>query len=302
MKNFFALGLILSLAISLSINAGVMSAGVYKQEYKALKEGSYKFIFDKYVNGSLKDIQRDIHNYGELSYGERWHRTLFLAIGGLVITSETMPKLYGYVDTMCKEQKIKTPTIFILPREGFFNAMAQKLLGETTGGIIIGQDLVLESSDEELEAIVAHEIGHIKHDHVRKNVLTAVSLGLVSYAGFYMLGKKYGLVKDQFYYSELTEQEAIRNVISFLAAVTGGILSKLVIGKRFEREADEFAYKTMGKGKGLAQFFENLQQKDKQRDIDFDDTYALLQDKKSNIDFFGSANLNLRYHWAKMWH
>ena len=46
------------------------------------------------------------------------------------------------------------PTVFITRKENFFNACAAKVL-TSSGGIVIGQDLIVESSEKELEAIVA---------------------------------------------------------------------------------------------------------------------------------------------------
>jgi len=279
--NKFFLVIIFSLVMAFP-----MQAGVYKQEFEALKERK-PIVFsdrDPFVNSSLVKIQKDIENYKELRFIQRLARFPMFAMDGYVVTAESMPKLYSYVETMCANQGIKMPTIFVSTKKGFFNAAAAKFF-MSSGGIIVGHDLILDSSDQELEAIVAHEIGHIKHNHVNKILLVKVSATCVLLGLFTKFLKK-----------NLT-------VVHHLAlAQLSSLLTSLIIGKKFEKEADKFACHEMCKEEGLIEFFENLLKKEAQQDKDFDDTYILLKESKSSIEFSDYLGLHFNYYFAKSGH
>src|SRR5204863_3535554 len=65
-------------------------------------------------------------------------------------------------------------------------------------------------------------------------------------------------------------------------AITNGlfIINRLIENKKFEKEADEFACKVVGKSEGLIQFFEYLLAKEKAREDEFITIYNVLQSNK----------------------
>ena len=154
-----------------------------------------------------------------------------------MVTRDTMPKMYNYIAQLCQKEGIETPVVFISKDTGIFNAFAFKVF-VTTGGILIGQDLLKECSDDAIEAIIAHEIGHVYHNHANKHL----ALRLVATVGV---------------------GAATKNPVA--AVIGGGLLSSVIIGKSHEKQADQFAYKT-GKSQGLIEFFENLKKKEQKED------------------------------------
>lgn len=249
---------------------------IYQQELKALKQSAtYKIIFDEEdLPLGLHGIQRDIKNYKELSFFQRLVRSAFLNLDVIVVTPTAMPKLYSHIDRICTENAIATPTIFITTWNGFFNAAAQKLF-ISSGGIIIGQKLLDEISDRELEAVIAHEIGHIKHDHVNKTLL-------ILFPTCFIL--KY-----------------ISKCNTITAFLLSQVITDFIINKRFEKQADLFACET-NNGQGLIEFFERLEQKDEAEDISFTDTYSLLCETKDNFSLRDYYLLHIRYKLSKMLH
>ncbi len=271
--------------------------GVYYQELKTFKKSPQtKEIFDEDAHYGLSTIQSDIITFKNLTYFQRMVRAAFLALDVVVVTPETMPLLYSYVDGICKKAHIETPTIFITRRKGFFNAAAQKLL-MSSGGIVIGQKLMKESSDEALEAIVAHEIGHIKHNHVNK----ILALSVLNHILFLTLSYKLGLLeinvaetKKGITVNDLGKFYALKVILSYLPS--------LIINKRFEKQADEFAYKVNGKGAGIIEFFELILKKEQLREEEFVSVYALLQENKDNISSSDYYDLIMRYYLAYAGH
>jgi Zn-dependent protease with chaperone function len=253
---------------------------VYQQEFEAFKNNPvYKPIFDKDAPIVLSAIHQEIEIYKQLSFIQRFARSLILAQDVVIVTPEGMPKLYGYVQGLCKEHSITMPTVFITRNKGVFNAFAQKLLW-STGAIVIERKLLKESSAKELEAVVAHELGHIKYNHVNKTL----GISLASYVGSHMLLKQF------------TPHVQSKGLVAF---VLSSYLTPLIINKRFEKQADEFAYAATNNGKGLTEFFEHLQRKEKTYNDHFALTYNTLQDNKSDVGYINYLSLMLSYYLAK---
>ena len=279
------------IAFSAVANGQAKELNVYQQELKDFKHSDHELIFDEDANESLRAIQTDIENFKELTFFQRLLRFAILSSDSIVVTSKTMPKLYGYVEGICKQHNIPVPTVCISTEKGILNAFAMKLF-TSTGGIWISQKMIKETSADELEAIVAHEIGHIKHNHVNKLMLLKLTTYIpASILVGYLIKNKPG------------QNEIVQGLYKFwLASTIADIATSCIINKAYEKQADEFAYKSMNKGKGIVEFFENILDKEKQRDTDFDNTYDLLQDGKSQFSTRDYVVLMMRYYSAKVGH
>lgn len=281
----FKFFLVLTIVVSI-VPCNVYASDLYHQELKTFKAmQKYKALFDKDANMSVQLIRRDIQNYTHLTWFQRFVRGAFLACDAVVVTPETMPKLYTYVEGICKQQSIDTPTIFLTRERGFFNAAAQKLL-TSSGAIIIGQHLLKSVTDAELEAVVAHEIGHIRYNHVNKTMGLYWFNVLVSY--------------ELLHY--ITEgKDSLLNL--FISLHLSSFITMFMINKKFEKQADRFAYEENGKGEGLIAFFEHIKQKNKDRDNDLSYTRTLLTTNKPTLGFYNYyLDLAPRYYCAKLGH
>jgi Zn-dependent protease with chaperone function len=256
----------------------------YREELQAFKDNpNYKEIFDKdYPNPNMQLFRRDIENFKHLTSLQQLASFIFVALNGIVVSPKTMPKLYAYVESISQKAHIPMPIIFITIDDGFFNAAAQKFFA-TSGGIIIGQKLMNELSDEALEGVVAHEIGHIKHNHVNKGL----ALWLVSCC----------IAAKTLSYTNL---HSLIKVI--LCLKSASLTSQLVIGKKFEREADTFAYKAINKGKGLKQAFELFQTKTDAYDATYDETLAALEANKNEMTLENYLGLKYNFCILKFFH
>ncbi len=278
--------LLSGLLITSSFISSASSHGIYYTELEVLRNApSTKQIFDEDAHSGLSKIHCDILTDKELSFFQRLIRGAFLGCDVVIVTSETMPVLYAYVDGICQKAEIVTPTIFVTRQDGFFNAFAQKLL-VSTGGILIGQKLLHDLTDDAIEAVVAHEIGHIKHNHVNK----MLALSVVDWIAYYVMLEAMS-VKGQPSGSEV-----------LFAWVASSFVSLLIINKRFEKEADEFACKDNGKAKGIVEMFELILKKDELREEEFVAVGELLQQNWSQLSFYDNTMLGLRYSLAKFGH
>jgi Zn-dependent protease with chaperone function len=263
---------------------------IYRQELKDLKiNPHYKIIFNEDSNALLRAVNRDVEIYKHLTPLERLARFAFLALNVIVVTPQAMPKLYSYVSDLCLAHDVALPTIFLtIDEKGFFNAAAQKLL-TSTGGIVIGQELLNKTTDAELEAVIAHEIGHIKHNHVNK----MIAISLPTYIATVILLEKYYPYKGNMPYS------LDFFLKSFVASNVSHFVMNSIVNKRFEKQADEFAYKVAGHGPGLIEFFEHLQDRTQAHEDDFDTVAQLLTESKSKLDPVDYIDLCMGYYLAK---
>jgi len=107
---------------------------------------------------------------------------------------------------------------------------------------IVFYDTLLESLDEnEVEAVLAHELGHFKRNHIKKSMLLSIAMTL---AGFALLA---WLMKSPWFYSAMgVENMTTYNALllfMFVLPVFTYFISPLfsALSRKHEFEADDFA-------------------------------------------------------------
>jgi Zn-dependent protease with chaperone function len=292
-------GILSGLLITSSFVSVAGNHGVYYSELKAFKKDpATKEMFDKDAHSGLASIQCDIITHKNLTFFQRFVRSFFFMFDVIVATPETLPTLHQYVDGLCKKAQIETPTIFVTRKKWLFNAAAQKLL-MSSGAIIIGQKLMHDVSDDALEAIVAHEIGHIKYNHVNKNMALKIARDILSTKLCTLLGLN-GLILAS---SQAELQSKIKSNVrkQILLDISLYLALWWIMDKRFEKEADAFACDN-GKSKGLIEFFELTLEKEQLREEEFVAVYELLQQNAAELSLWSNATLRLCYYLAKGGH
>ncbi|MEE9288904.1 MAG: M48 family metallopeptidase [Bacteroidota bacterium] len=105
--------------------------------------------------------------------------------------------------------------------------------------IILSDTLLTNFSEEEIETVFAHELGHYKRGHIWKGILT----GMVStFAGLFLTAQLYGASLSWFGFTRVDDLAALP-VLSIWLGIYGLVTSPLnnALSRRFEREADQFA-------------------------------------------------------------
>ena len=113
-----------------------------------------------------------------------------------------------------------------------------------TKRIILGDTLVAGFSEDEILTVFAHELGHYKNGHIKKNILysifsTFITLFILSII-YSALIPKFGFA-NRWDIAVLPLLALIAGVFSFLTKPIGSYISR-----RFEFEADRFAIKLIG--------------------------------------------------------
>jgi Zn-dependent protease with chaperone function len=202
----------------------------------------------------------------------------------LKIQESKLPKLHKFVEDLCKKNNIGKPLIIIPQIEYGINAFAEKKFRDN-GVIIILPGLFKNFNDDEFEAIIAHEIGHIKNNHTNKIMAISAVAGVGLY---YLFSRTLGYYLDLYEVSEKISPLGLQNVkidkscllaasSYLLAIITRPSLMKLIIGKKFEKQADNFAMEN-GHANGLKSAMKKLDFQDS-----FDDTLKYIEDNKESL-------------------
>ncbi len=105
--------------------------------------------------------------------------------------------------------------------------------------VILGDTLLANFSEEEIETVFAHELGHYTHGHIWKGIL----LGMVStFVGLFLTAQLYEASLSWFGFTRVDEFAALP-ILSIWLGIYGLVTSPLngALSRRFEREADRFA-------------------------------------------------------------
>ncbi len=116
-------------------------------------------------------------------------------------------------------------------------------LGKTRR-IIIADTLLNSYSDDEIEAVLAHELGHHVHKHIPKGILLQVG---ITFFGFWAASHilRYAVEQRQMFQS-LTDFANLP-LLALIASVLGLLLAPVLnaYSRYNERQADEYAWKSI---------------------------------------------------------
>ena len=107
--------------------------------------------------------------------------------------------------------------------------------------IVFFDTLISELSPEEIEAVLAHELGHFKCNHIRKRIAT---LGFIFFIGFALLG---WLINNDWFYNGLGISTPSNYIALLLFVIVSPAFTFFLqpvfsyISRQHEFEADDFA-------------------------------------------------------------
>ncbi len=128
-------------------------------------------------------------------------------------------------------------------------------LGKTKR-IILGDTLIENYSNDEIETVIAHELGHYKKKHIVKNII----LGTVfSFLTLFLIAFLYEISLSWFGFETRTEIAALP-LLSLWGMLIGLIQTPIsnIISRKYEYEADEYAIKLTQKKEDFKNTLERL--------------------------------------------
>ena len=110
----------------------------------------------------------------------KFHQSMIDALtGGHEITRQDNPRVYNLLENMCISRGITMPKLKIMESPAL-NAFATGL-NEKQYSISVTSRLVDQLNDAELEAVLGHELTHIRNGDVRMLVIAVIMAGVISF-------------------------------------------------------------------------------------------------------------------------
>lgn len=106
-------------------------------------------------------------------------RMIRAASGAIPVTRAQMPKIYNMLENLCISRGLPMPAFEIIDTPAL-NAFASGI-NEKTYRIVLTRGLVETLADDELEAVIAHELTHIINKDVRLLIISVIFVGMISF-------------------------------------------------------------------------------------------------------------------------
>ncbi len=110
----------------------------------------------------------------------KFHQAMIDAItGGREVTRQEEPRLYNLLENLCISRGIPMPKLKVI-EDGNLNAFATGL-NEKQYSISVTSGLINRLDDAEVEAVLGHELTHIRNGDVRMLVIAVVIAGVIAF-------------------------------------------------------------------------------------------------------------------------
>jgi heat shock protein HtpX len=110
----------------------------------------------------------------------RFHQAMIDAVtGGREVTRQEQPRLYNLLENLCISRGITMPRLKIAD-DPALNAFATGM-NEKQYAITVTSGLLEQLDDAELEAVLGHELTHIRNGDVRMMVIAVIIAGAISF-------------------------------------------------------------------------------------------------------------------------
>src|SRR6266481_7830166 len=110
----------------------------------------------------------------------KFHQSMIDAItGGQEVTRQEQPRLYNLLENLCISRGITMPKLKVMESDAL-NAFATGL-NEKQYSITVTTGLLARLDDPEVEAVLGHELTHIRNGDVRLLIVAVIIAGVVSF-------------------------------------------------------------------------------------------------------------------------
>src|SRR5438128_10305115 len=110
----------------------------------------------------------------------KFHQAMIDAVtGGQEVTRNDAPRLYNLLENLCISRGITMPKLKVMESDAL-NAFATGL-NEKQYSITVTTGLLARLDDPEVEAVLGHELTHIRNGDVRLLVIAVIIAGVISF-------------------------------------------------------------------------------------------------------------------------
>src|ERR1700742_4166605 len=141
--------------------------------------------FDYYLRAALADVIRTLpYSTGAailwIAIAYFFHQSIIDAVtGGRDVTRQEQPRLYNLLENLCISRGIPMPKLKIMDSDAL-NAFATGL-NPRQYSVTVTTGLLNNLDDQEIEAVLGHELTHIRNGDVQMMVIAVIIAGAVGF-------------------------------------------------------------------------------------------------------------------------
>ncbi|WP_121661722.1 M48 family metallopeptidase [Metabacillus litoralis] len=144
-----------------------------------------------------------------------------IQLNGVRLRESQFPELYQKVSHLVNKMEMETvPEVYIVESGGLLNAFATKVLAISGKNMIVLYsdfvDIAEEAEDFDIDYVIAHELAHLKRNHVVKSAFLSLSMWIPFIGTGYLRSAEYICDRMAAYYTE--KPESAINGLLVLAA------------------------------------------------------------------------------------
>jgi heat shock protein HtpX len=166
------------------------------------------------------------------------------------VTREQLPRVYNVVERLTQKIGLPMPKIYVIPTESP-NAFATGR-NPSHASVAVTQGILDLLSDEELEGVLAHELGHVRNQDILISSIAATIAGAITY-----------IARFGFFFGGMGDRDERRGggmtaLLMLIVAPIAAMLIQLAVSRSREYEADHTGAGFTGNPYALASALEKL--------------------------------------------
>jgi heat shock protein HtpX len=158
------------------------------------------------------------------------------------VTREQLPRVYQVVERLTQKAGLPMPKIYVIPTESP-NAFATGR-NPRHASVAVTQGILNLLNDEELEGVLAHELGHVNNRDILISSIAATLAGAITYAARFAMF--FGGGRDE------RRGGGLGALVMMIVAPLAAVLIQLAVSRSREYQADESGAHLTGNPYALA--------------------------------------------------
>ena len=163
------------------------------------------------------------------------------------VTREELPRVYGVVERLAQKIGIPVPKIYVIPTDSP-NAFATGR-SPSHASVAVTQGILNLLNDEELEGVLAHELGHVRNRDILISSIAATIAGAITYLA--QMGK-FAMIFGGMDRDNRDRGGGFAALLMLILAPIAAMLIQLAVSRSREYEADSSAAHYTGNPYALA--------------------------------------------------
>ena len=179
------------------------------------------------------------------------------------VAREDLPRVYNVVERMTQRVGLPLPKIYVIPTDSP-NAFATGR-NPAHASVAVTQGVLNLLDDEELEGVLAHELGHVRNRDILISSVAATLAGAITFlARGLMWAGMFGGYGDR---DDRDRGGGFAAILMMILAPIAALLIQMAISRSREYEADHTGANTTGNPYALARALQKLDAWSKQRPL-----------------------------------